>query len=254
MILANWSEAASRQDSRTRTREAFRRRRSRSDQPLAIFPIAGHSEQRSDVRLLSSQASSRAERENSSWRIRCRCNMSSRGRSPQFGHRWRSAKCRRAFVSISIRCTPPRRREQSRSTDRNICLSRAPPNLAEIEFGVGAKAPFAPVGRVEYRQVPGGDVATTTHWGDYSLLGPAHQAVVDWCKAEGHALAGVSWEVYGHWSDDPSKRRTDITSCFAPRTRGVTRRLSIACRGSARDSRLDGAPRRRRRRTSEAVL
>ena len=86
----------------------------------------------------------------------------------------------------------------------------APPNLTEIEFGVGAKTPFAPVGRVEYRQVPGGDVATTTHWGDYSLLGPAHQAVVDWCTAEGRTLAGVSWEVYGHWSDDPSKRRTDI--------------------------------------------
>ena len=28
------------------------------------------------------------------------------------------------------------------------------PNLAEIEFGVGAKAPFAPIGRVEYCQVP----------------------------------------------------------------------------------------------------
>ncbi len=94
---------------------------------------------------------------------------------------------------------------------QNIFVYRAAPqNLTEIEFGVGAKTPFAPVGRVEYRHVPGGDVATTTHWGDYSLLGPAHQAVVDWCKAEGHALAGVSWEVYGHWSDDPSKRRTDI--------------------------------------------
>ena len=94
---------------------------------------------------------------------------------------------------------------------QNIFVYRAAsPNLTEIEFGVGAKTPFAPVGGVEYRQVPGGDVATTTHWGDYSLLGPAHQAVVDWCTAEGRTLAGVSWEVYGHWSDDPSKRRTDI--------------------------------------------
>ena len=94
---------------------------------------------------------------------------------------------------------------------QNVFVYRAAPsNLAEIEFGVGAKAPFAPIGHVEYRQTPGGDVATTTHWGDYSLLGPAHQAVVDWCKAEGRALAGTSWEVYGHWSDDPSKRRTDI--------------------------------------------
>ena len=26
----------------------------------------------------------------------------------------------------------------------------------------------------------------------------------------GPRLAGVSWEVYGDWDDDPAKRRTDI--------------------------------------------
>jgi len=94
---------------------------------------------------------------------------------------------------------------------QNVFVYRTgPSNTAEIEFGVGARAPFTPVGRVENSETPSGDVATTTHWGDYALLGPAHQAVVDWCKAEGHTLAGISWEVYGHWSDDPSKRRTDI--------------------------------------------
>ena len=82
--------------------------------------------------------------------------------------------------------------------------------LADVEFGVGVAGPFAPVGRVTCSQVPAGEVATTTHWGDYAALGAAHDAVVGWCRANGHALAGVAWEVYGHWSDDPAKRRTDV--------------------------------------------
>src|SRR3954464_6294985 len=94
---------------------------------------------------------------------------------------------------------------------QNIFVYRAgPSDMVEVEFGVGAKAPFAPIGRVMYSAVPGGEVATTTHWGDYALLGAAHQAVVDWCGAERRRLAGISWEVYGHWDDDPAKRRTDI--------------------------------------------
>ena len=94
---------------------------------------------------------------------------------------------------------------------QNIFVYRAGPSgIAEVEFGVGAKDPFASIGRVNYSAVPGGDVATTTHWGDYGALGAAHEAVVAWCQAEGHALAGISWEVYGHWHDDPAKRRTDI--------------------------------------------
>jgi effector-binding domain-containing protein len=94
---------------------------------------------------------------------------------------------------------------------QNIFVYRyGPSNTADIEFGVGVRQPFTSIGRVEYSHVPGGDVATTTHWGDYSLLGAAHKAVVDWCAAERRALAGVSWEVYGHWENDPAKRRTDI--------------------------------------------
>ena len=94
---------------------------------------------------------------------------------------------------------------------QNVFVYHAgPSDSVEVEFGVGAGNPFAPIGRVTYSTVPGGDVATTTHWGDYGALGAAHEAVVAWCRAERHTLAGISWEVYGHWHDDPSKRRTDI--------------------------------------------
>ncbi len=94
---------------------------------------------------------------------------------------------------------------------QNVFVYHAgPDDIADVEFGVGSANSFDPIGRVQYSEVPGGDVATTTHWGDYGALGAAHEAVVAWCRSERHTLAGISWEVYGHWHDDPSKRRTDI--------------------------------------------
>ena len=94
---------------------------------------------------------------------------------------------------------------------QNVFVYHAGPSgTAEVEFGVGTATPFAAIGRVQYSETPAGDVATTTHWGDYAGLGVAHDAVVAWCRAEQHTLAGVSWEVYGHWEDDPSKRRVDV--------------------------------------------
>ena len=82
--------------------------------------------------------------------------------------------------------------------------------VVDAEFGVGAKAPFAPIGSVEYSTVPAGEVATVTHWGDYAKLGDAHDAVVSWCRANGRALSGTSWEIYGHWTGNPADQRTDV--------------------------------------------
>ena len=85
-----------------------------------------------------------------------------------------------------------------------------PDGATEMDFGVGALGPFAPVGSVRYAALPAGEVAATTHWGDYAGLGAAHGAVIAWCRAHGRELAGPRWEVYGHWSDDPARRRTDV--------------------------------------------
>jgi hypothetical protein len=85
-----------------------------------------------------------------------------------------------------------------------------PDGMAEVEFGVGVDGPFAAVGPVRYSALPVGEVAGTTHWGDYAGLGEAHAAVIGWCRAQGRELTGVRWEVYGHWSDDPARRRTDV--------------------------------------------
>src|SRR3954471_20743423 len=87
---------------------------------------------------------------------------------------------------------------------QNIFVYRSVPESrddVDVEFGVGAKAPFAPFGDVRMTQLPTGEGATTTHRGPYSGLGDAHAAVIKWCRAQGRALTGTRWEVYGHWVD-----------------------------------------------------
>lgn len=83
-----------------------------------------------------------------------------------------------------------------------------------LEVGVELDTPFAGYGEVVGSSTPAGSVATTTHFGPYGLLHQAHEAILQWCKNNGHKLAGPSWEVYGHWKDewnsDPSKISTDI--------------------------------------------
>ena len=91
------------------------------------------------------------------------------------------------------------------------------PSQLDIEFGVGVTAPFDGNGTVEYTTVPHGQVATTTHWGDYALLGAAHDAVVAWCGQHGWRLAGPRWEVYGHWNGGGEPPRTDVFYLLEPR-------------------------------------
>jgi effector-binding domain-containing protein len=82
----------------------------------------------------------------------------------------------------------------------------------EINLEVGAEMaqPFTGDGQVVCSSTPAGTVATTTHLGPYARLGEAHEAIRRWCSANGHALGGPNWEVYGHWEDDPAKLRTDV--------------------------------------------
>jgi effector-binding domain-containing protein len=57
---------------------------------------------------------------------------------------------------------------------------------------------------------PAGTIATTVYLGPYDQMSPAHNAIHQWVRENGRKLAGPSWEVYGHWSDDPAKLRTEI--------------------------------------------
>ena len=79
-----------------------------------------------------------------------------------------------------------------------------------IEVGVQVVRRFEDTALVVCSETPGGRAATTMHYGDYSALGPAHQAVRAWCKQNGYPLAGPYWEIYGDWDDNPAKLRTDV--------------------------------------------
>src|SRR5262245_13198127 len=83
-----------------------------------------------------------------------------------------------------------------------------------LEVGVELDAPFAGHGEVVGSATPAGAAATAAHFGPYGRLPEAHQAIRQWCANHGYTLAGPSWEIYGHWTDewdkDPAKIRTDV--------------------------------------------
>jgi effector-binding domain-containing protein len=80
----------------------------------------------------------------------------------------------------------------------------------DARFGVEVLGDFPANERVVATQTPGGRVATTVHWGPYDGLAAAFQVVHEWCARNGYTVVGPGWEVYGDWSEDPSRLRTDV--------------------------------------------
>jgi effector-binding domain-containing protein len=58
--------------------------------------------------------------------------------------------------------------------------------------------------------------ATTVHQGSFGDVGAAHDAVVDWCMAQGLRLDRTRWEVYGPHHDDPAQQQTQVFWRLAP--------------------------------------
>jgi effector-binding domain-containing protein len=83
-------------------------------------------------------------------------------------------------------------------------------DVMNIEVGVEVGQPFTGDGRVNCSATPAGLAATTAHFGPYHRLGDAYAAIANWCSANGHTFAGPTWEIYGHWTDDPTRLRTDV--------------------------------------------
>ena len=81
--------------------------------------------------------------------------------------------------------------------------------VAHIAAGVQVSGPFARSGNVECYTRPAGRAVHTLHVGPYSALGGAHAAIHQYIRETGAKL-GLSWEVYGHWHDDPTQLQTDV--------------------------------------------
>jgi effector-binding domain-containing protein len=106
-----------------------------------------------------------------------------------------------------------RARPGLRTDGHNIFVYRRPASddaVMEVDFGVEVVRPFAPEGAVRPAETPAGQVATAVHRGGYDQLSRAHDAINAWRAQAGRSFAGVSWEIYGDWSDDPSKLETTV--------------------------------------------
>jgi effector-binding domain-containing protein len=80
----------------------------------------------------------------------------------------------------------------------------------DIEVGVLVSESFQPEEPVIASELPGGEVATATHRGDYAQLAVTHDAVRDHVAAHKRELAGPRWEIYGHWRPDPTELETEV--------------------------------------------
>jgi len=100
---------------------------------------------------------------------------------------------------------------------QNVIVYRnAADGFIDAEFGVGVARRFVEIEGVEYSEAPAGEVAIATHYGDYSKLRGAYDALAQWCKSHGRPMAPVQWEIYGHWTDDPAQLRTDVCYLLGP--------------------------------------
>ena len=79
-----------------------------------------------------------------------------------------------------------------------------------IDLGVEVTRRFEPEGEVCCVETPAGEASVVEHRGPYRELAKAHAALHAWCAANGRTIGGHSLEIYGDWSNDPSKLETTI--------------------------------------------
>jgi effector-binding domain-containing protein len=108
-------------------------------------------------------------------------------------------------------------REQGVRTDHNVVVYRGGAGgTLTVDVGVEVLSSFEDRGEVRRVLTPSGEVATAAHFGEYSDMGLAYAALERWCADHSRSPAGVNWEVYGDWEEDPAKRRTDVYFLLEP--------------------------------------
>jgi hypothetical protein len=79
-----------------------------------------------------------------------------------------------------------------------------------VDFGLEVTEPFADDPILTCRTTPTGRAAEAEWVGPYTVNARAtHEAVRDWCKANGHTLAGPVFELH-RWNQDPALHHTRI--------------------------------------------
>lgn len=89
-----------------------------------------------------------------------------------------------------------------------------------VEAGFPATGRFDGSGEVMPAELPGGQVAVTTHIGAYHQIEHAYQALTGWLAEHGGEPAGDPWEVYlsgPPTNPDPASWRTEVLQPYRPR-------------------------------------
>jgi effector-binding domain-containing protein len=104
-----------------------------------------------------------------------------------------------------------RRNRGLRTDGHNIFLyHHENPEIVTVDFGVEVVRPFAAEGDVSCVTTPEGEAAVVVHRGPYAKMHDAHNALHQWCEANGRNIGDHSMEIYGDWSNDPEKLETTI--------------------------------------------
>lgn len=106
-----------------------------------------------------------------------------------------------------------RARPGLRTDGHNVFLYHHPASRdlpMNVDFGVEVTRAFDREGDVFPTETPAGEIAMAVHRGGYDQLRRAHDAIHAWRAETGRSFAGASWEIYGDWSDDPSKLETTV--------------------------------------------
>jgi effector-binding domain-containing protein len=104
-------------------------------------------------------------------------------------------------------------RARIRTDGHNVFLYHHPSDRQagmDVDFGVEVTSAFVPEGEIIRTETPAGTVATAVHRGPYDLLRGTHDAIHARSARKSPSFAGLSWEIYGDWSDDPAKLETTV--------------------------------------------
>src|ERR1700761_7128573 len=95
-----------------------------------------------------------------------------------------------------------------RTDGHNIFLYHHPgkgESTLTVDFGVQVTRAFPQAGEVFATETPAGRVASTLHVGPYEHMRETHEVIQSWVRANHMTLGDKSWEIYGDWTDDPSR-------------------------------------------------
>jgi effector-binding domain-containing protein len=84
------------------------------------------------------------------------------------------------------------------------------PDRLRVRVGFPMAERFADTAELRCVEFAPGRAACAVHVGPYGRMGETYALLEAWCASQGLARSGVSWEVYGDWTEDATKLETSI--------------------------------------------